>query len=71
MENNLRAWREQRGLSQEDVCNILRTRYGISTVRKQHISTWERRIKTPSLEHALRLARIYNCTVEDLFPLDD
>ena len=70
MENNLKAWREQRGLSQQQVADIFRTRYGKSTVSRQQISSWERGESSPSIENSLILAEIYKCTVHDLFELD-
>lgn len=70
MENNLKAWREQKGLSQQQVADLFRIKYGKSTVSQQHISSWERGAKTPSIENAFILAEIYNCTVHDLFELE-
>lgn len=69
MENNLKAHREAAGLSQQQVADIFMKKYGMSTITREHISQWERRIKTPSLLNALILAQIYNCKVENLFSL--
>ncbi len=76
MENNLKAWRESRGLSQQQVADIFRQKYGKSSVRKQTISRWERgrrdgKLSLPDLENAFILAKIYNCKVDDLFCLED
>jgi len=70
MENNLRAWRESRGLSQQQVADIFRKKYGKSSVKKQTVSRWERGTP-PELESALILAQIYNCKAEDLWSLED
>jgi len=70
MENNLKVWRERCGLSQQQVADVFRTKYGKSTVSRQQISTWERGDSAPAIENALILSEIYSCTVHDLFELD-
>lgn len=52
--------REQAGLSQED----LGKRVGLS---RQAINTIERGKGEPRLQHAMRIARVLNSSVEDLF----
>ena len=71
MENNLKAWRETRGLTQQQVADIFRTRYGKSTVTYQHISAWERGRMIPTLENATIYAKILGVSMEKLFVLDD
>ena len=70
MENNLKAWRDRSGLSQQQVSDVFRIKYGKSSISRQQISTWERGESTPNIENVLILAEIYNCTVHDLFELD-
>ncbi|MHB1420766.1 MAG: helix-turn-helix transcriptional regulator [Bacillota bacterium] len=69
MENNIKAWRESRGLTQQQVADIFRDKYGKSTIKYQSISAWERG-SSPSLEIALILAEILQVLVEQLFVLD-
>jgi len=71
MENNLKAWREQRGLSQQQVADIFRKRYGKSTITYQHISAWERGRMIPSLENAMIYSKILGVPIEELFFLDE
>ncbi|MHB1127791.1 MAG: helix-turn-helix transcriptional regulator [Bacillota bacterium] len=70
MENNIKAWRESRGLTQQQVADIFKGKYGKSSVSRQHISLWERNEVIPSVENGLILAEILSCTVHDLFMLE-
>ncbi|WP_165613707.1 helix-turn-helix transcriptional regulator [Desulfotruncus arcticus] len=71
MENNLKAWREQRGFSQQQLTDLFRNKYGKSTITYQHISTWERGRMVPLLENAMIYAKILGVTMEELFILDE
>lgn len=58
--NRLKDYREKAGLSQEALAEKV-------DVTRQTIISIERSRYTPSLELALRLAKVFNCKVEDLF----
>jgi putative transcriptional regulator len=62
--NRLREIRVQRGLSQADLAASAR-------VSRKTINTVENRVFVPSTVLALRLARVLDTTVEQLFYLDD
>lgn len=64
MKNNLRALRNQSGLRQEDVANQ-------TGVTRQTINAIENQKYAPTLELAIRLARLFHVSVEELFTLDD
>lgn len=51
-------------MTQEDLANQLQ-------VSRQTINAIENNKYFPSLELGLKLAKIFNCSVEDLFSLDD
>ena len=58
--NNLREFRERKGLTQEGLAGAL-------GVTRQTIISIESGRYVPSLQLALRLARQFRCKVEDLF----
>jgi putative transcriptional regulator len=60
---HLKAYRTDRGLTQEDLAN----RVGVT---RQTIISIERGRYSPSIELALRLARLFGVPVEALFELD-
>ena len=60
--NRLRAEREERGWTQADLAE----RIGVS---RKTINTIENGVFTPSTMIALKLARTFKLTVEDLFSL--
>lgn len=62
MENNIKELRKQKGLRQED----LSTQLGVS---RQTIIAIENNKYNPTLELAMKLARLLGTTVEDLFIL--
>ncbi len=64
MVNNLRATRESRGITQLDLAQR-------AAVTRQTIISLETGRYNPSLLLALRLARIFDCRVEDLFRLEE
>lgn len=66
MKNDLRERREQSGESQADLAVAV-------DVTRQSINSIERERYDPSLELAFKLARHYDCSIEDIFEpaLDD
>ncbi|MBV4420314.1 helix-turn-helix transcriptional regulator [Clostridium tyrobutyricum] len=64
MKNNIRILRKQFGLRQEDVANAL-------NVTRQTINAIENNKYNPTLELAMKLARLLNTTVDELFMLND
>ena len=61
--NTLRANRETRGWTQADLAEAV----GVS---RKTINTVENGVFVPSTIIALKLARAFGCTVEDLFSLE-
>ena len=66
MKNDLRERREREGKSQADLAAAV-------DVTRQSINAIERGRYDPSLELAFKLARHYDCAIEDIFDptLDD
>lgn len=64
MKNNIRGLRKKYGLRQEDVANVL-------NVTRQTINAIENEKYSPTLELAMKLAKLLNSTVEELFIPDD
>lgn len=64
MKNNIRILRKQLGLRQEDVANAL-------NVTRQTINAIENNKYNPTLELAMKLARLLNTTVDELFILNE
>lgn len=64
MKNNIKKLRQSKKLRQEDLANLL----GVS---RQTIIAVENDRYNPSLELAMKLARVLNTTVEELFFLED
>lgn len=66
MKNEIRAHRENAGLSQADLAAAV-------GVTRQTINAIERDRYDPSIELAFKLARYFDCQIEDLFDpeLDD
>jgi putative transcriptional regulator len=60
MKNELRAYRDEEGMSQADLAE------GVG-VSRQTINAIERERYDPSLELAFKLAAYFECRVEDLF----
>lgn len=60
--NNLQARRKELGLSRPQLAQVL----GVSW---ETIKAYESRGALPSLPKALLLAKIFDCTVEDIFEL--
>ena len=63
MKNNIKQLRKQAGLRQEDMANQL-------GVTRQTIIAIENDKYNPTLELALKIARLLNKNVEDIFFLD-
>ena len=62
MKNNLKKYRKLLKLRQEDLANDL-------GVTRQTINAIENGRNDPSLELGLRLAKLLNCRIEDLFEI--
>lgn len=63
MKNNIKKLRKQLGYRQEDLANTL-------DVTRQTINAIENEKYNPTLELAMKLARLLNTTIEELFILD-
>ncbi len=64
MVNNVRVRREEKGMTQVELAKR-------TAVTRQTIISIERGRYLPSLVLALQLARVFQCTVEELFELED
>ena len=64
MKNTIKIHRVTHDMTQEDVAQHL----GVS---RQTINAIENNKYFPSLELGLKLARIFNCSVEELFSLEE
>ncbi len=64
MKNEIRVFRAKHRVTQDDLAE----RLGVS---RQTLSAIENNKYFPSLELALKIAKIFGCTVEDLFSLDE
>lgn len=62
LHNELKQWRAKSGLTQIELAN----RIGVS---RKTINTIENAVFIPSTVLALRLAVVFDCSVEDLFSL--
>ena len=63
MKNNIRELRKQLGFRQEDIATAL-------GVTRQTINAVENEKYSPTLELAMKLAKLLNTTVDELFILD-
>ncbi len=64
MKNNLKVWRAKNDLTQEELAKEV-------GVTRQTINSIERGKYDPSLELAFKLAKFFDCKIEDVFSLDD
>ncbi|WOI53706.1 helix-turn-helix transcriptional regulator [Parvularcula sp. LCG005] len=64
MNNSLKEWRTERGLSQQALADAL----GVS---RQTVISIEKGRYDPSLPLAFAIARVFGCQIEDLFVPDD
>jgi putative transcriptional regulator len=62
--NNIRAYRKSANLTQEKLAKKI----GVS---RQSIISIEKKHYVPSLPLALRFARLFNCSTDDLFKLPE
>lgn len=62
IETNLKAYRETKGMTQQDLANQI-------GVRRETILHLENNRYNPSLEIALKISRVFGVSVEDLFRL--
>jgi putative transcriptional regulator len=60
MKNDIRALRAERGLSQQDLAEVM-------SVSRQTINSIEKERYTPSLPLAIALARFFDKPVEEIF----
>ena len=58
--NNISKFRKQKNLSQNDVAKLM-------NVKQNAISQWERDFRMPNIRQAIKLAKILETTVEDLY----
>ena len=63
MNNEIRVFRAKHRINQDELADKL----GVS---RQTISAIENNKYFPSLELALKIAKVFGCTVEELFSLD-
>jgi len=63
MKNNIRELRKQLGVRQEDIANTL-------GVTRQTINAIENEKYSPTLELAMKLAKLLNTTVDELFIIE-
>ena len=61
---NLRQLRLERGMSQEELANMV-------DIRRETILRLEKGLYNPSLKLAMDIARIFGVTVEELFSFDE
>lgn len=59
----LKEKREEFGLSQNEVAEFL-------SISPQSVSKWERELADPTIEYLPKLARIFECSIDDFFELD-
>ena len=62
--NRVREFRERAGLTQEDLARAV----GVS---RQSVNSIERERYTPSLPLALKFARRFGCSTDELFELEE
>jgi putative transcriptional regulator len=62
--NLVKEFRVRKGYTQEELADVL----GVS---RQSINAIERGRYTPSLPLALKFARAFSCSIEELFQLDE
>ena len=64
MKNRLEALRREKGIRQEDLAQAL-------NVSRQTIISLEKGKYNPSLALAFQIARVFGCTIEDIFVYDE
>jgi putative transcriptional regulator len=63
MENDLKVWRAKADVTQEELAEEL-------DVARQTINAIERGRYDPSLELAFKLARYFDCSIEEIFTFE-
>ncbi|MDP4144894.1 MAG: helix-turn-helix transcriptional regulator [Bacillota bacterium] len=64
MKNNIKKFREDKGLTQEDLA-------GIVEVSRQTIISLEKGKYNPSIFLAYKIAKVFNCFIEDVFVFEE
>ena len=60
---NLRKFRKECGLSQEQVAQMIK-------VDQSNVSRWESNLSRPDYENLVRLAKIYEVSINDILDVD-
>ncbi|WP_129597565.1 helix-turn-helix transcriptional regulator [Methanohalophilus profundi] len=60
MKNTLKVWRAKKDITQEDLANKME-------VTRQTINAIERGKYDPSIKLAFKMARFFECSIEDIF----
>ncbi|MCC7575261.1 MAG: helix-turn-helix transcriptional regulator [Methanomethylovorans sp.] len=60
MKNNLKVWRAKKDITQEQLANEME-------VTRQTINAIERGKYDPSITLAFKMARFFECSIEDIF----
>lgn len=60
MKSRLLEWRTKRGYTQQQLSSL-------ANVTMRQYAKWEQAKARPNVEYALRLARLLECRVEDIF----
>lgn len=63
LETKIRALRQERGMDQSRLAELV-------GVRRETIGRLEKGLYNPSLKLAMDIAKVFGCTVEDLFWFD-
>lgn len=61
---NFKKYRKYAGLSQKQVADMLK-------VYQSNISDWENNLSRPEYENLIKLAKIYDITIEELLGVED
>ncbi len=64
MKNDIRVFRAKQKMTQDELATKL-------NVSRQTLSAIENNKYFPSLELALKIAKVFSCTVDELFSLDE
>jgi putative transcriptional regulator len=64
MKNDIRVFRAKHKMTQDELATKL-------SVSRQTLSAIENNKYFPSLELALKIAKVFSCTVDELFSLDE
>lgn len=62
--NRIKVWRAEHDMTQEDLARAI----GVS---RKTVNTIERGVFVPSTIIALKMAKLFDCRVEDIFTLKD